>query len=94
MSEKTQKIKENFDIKTSIYLILFLINFGGSVGSYFKTMADIKTELSIARYEQAEKLRNEFRQLYVSKDEARFIQQSLAEIKAQLSHITQKLDKK
>lgn len=65
----------------------FLISLVASVGSYFKALSDIRQEIQMAIFMQADKLREEVRSRYTSKEETQFIQQSLMRIEGNIKDV-------
>ena len=82
------------EIQSYVFIGGFLINFIAAIGSYFKALGDIRHEIQRAMYDQGEKLRDEFQKQYATKEEARFIHESLLEIKISLKEIVQEVRKK
>jgi len=94
----SKKERQFLDLKMWVMVGMFFLSFSSSVGSYFKTMSDLRHEIQNSLYSQANTLRKEIRQEmkeeYASKEETKFIQKSLAEIQSQLHLINQKLDRR
>lgn len=89
----TAKEKDKYsDIKLGIAVVLFLLSFAGSVGSYFKTTYDIKYELQAAMRDWDKSLRMELRALYATKEETKFQHEKLEQIQKDIDSIHQKLD--
>lgn len=93
IEDYAKKFERGIDMKNWISVGMFLLAIFGSVASYFKSMSDIRQEISRSIYEQAVSIRREMKSEFASKEEAKYIQLSLAEIKAQLASINQKLDR-
>lgn len=77
----------NFDVKFVIVIINFLISFGSGIGSYFRSIYAIRQELKDSLHANSEKIRDEIRDRYASKEETKFIHESLVEIKNSLRDI-------
>ena len=77
-----------------IALGLFGVSILGAVTSYVKAISDVRGEIKDAISGLSEKLRDESRAQYATKEEARFQHETLLEIKQQLRELNQKLEQK
>lgn len=84
MGEREMEGILNLDVKFFFVIINFLISFGSGIGSYFKSIYAIRQELKDSLTTNTEKLRKEIRENYASKEETKFIHESLVEIKETL----------
>ncbi len=73
---------------------LFMFAVFGGLGSYFKSMSDIRQEIQAATYSSADRVRDETKASYATKEETRFIQTSLNEIKQDLKEIKAELKRR
>jgi len=64
----------------------------GAVLSYFKTTTDMRHDLERSIYRATEKIRDEMRLQYATKEETKFQHESLVEIKTALKEINLKLE--
>lgn len=78
-----------FNLNTYLLLGGFLLTFTTSVGSYFKAIGDIRQEIQMTLYKQAQEIRADIQSQYATKEETRFIQNSLTEIKSDIKDIKQ-----
>ncbi len=83
-----------FNLNTYFIIGSFLISFSAAIGSYFKALADIRTEIQTSIISDSEKHRIENKQTYSSKEETQFIREMLVEIKSDVKEIKRSLDKK
>jgi squalene cyclase len=73
---------------------MFGISMLGAAASYFKAMSDVRNEIQVSIGALAEKLRDETRSQYATKEETRFQHEILIEIKSQLKELNMKLEQK
>ncbi|MBP9706773.1 MAG: hypothetical protein KBD78_03965 [Oligoflexales bacterium] len=83
-----------FNLNTYFIIGSFLISFSAAIGSYFKALADIRTEIQTSIISDSEKHRIENKQTYSSKEETQFIREMLVELKSDVKEIKRSLDKK
>ena len=84
----------DFNINTYFIIGGFLLTFGSSIGSYFKAIGDIRQEIQTTLYKQSQELRADIQSQYATKEETRFIQSSLSEIKSDIKDIKQAVAKR
>lgn len=84
--------ERTYDFKMTMMLVLFVFSIIGSVSSYIMSMSDIRQQIQTSMYQQAEKLRDEMRSQYATKDEVINQKDLLKEIKTDLKEIKGKLD--
>lgn len=71
---------------------MFGLSILGAVTSYVKAISDVRSEITTAIADLAEKLRDESRNQYATKEEAKFQHEILTEIKLDLKEIKRKLE--
>lgn len=83
---------KTYDFKMTIMILLFVFSIIGSVSSYLMSMSDIRQQIQTSMYLQAEKLREEMRTQYATKEELVNQKDLLREIKTDLKEIKGKID--
>lgn len=78
-------------IKDLINIGLFLLAILGAAGSYFKAIADVRTEVSGVSVAVSDNLRKEMKENYYTKPEAQFLREAIIEIKDDLKEIKREL---
>lgn len=83
---------EHDNFKWVIDVAFLVIALSGAVASYMKSVSDIRHEIQEAIAKLADKLREEARAIYASKEEFSFLRENLTEIKISLKEIMAKVE--
>ena len=83
-----------FNLNTYFIIGSFLISCSAAIGSYFKALADIRTEIQTNIVSDSDKHRTEYRQTFASKEETQFIKEMLVELKSDVKEIKKSLERR
>ena len=75
--------KKTTNINAMISIAMFLMSMGGAIGGYHKSIYDIRKEIT----DEGKQIRFEIRENYATKEETRFIQAAIIEMKSDVKEI-------
>lgn len=77
------KEKPPLNIQLLISVGMFVISMSGAIGGYYKSIYDIRKEIN----EEGKEIREEIKANYATKEETKFIQSAILEMKADIKDI-------